>query len=839
MLRPAGQARCLADLEVVDKIERKEKEEAPSFLKKIGDCEIYESMTAKFTACASGYPEPEFEWFFNGMRLRPNERIKMEKESSGLLRLTVRLTDENDVGQYRLRVFNPHGDAVCEAELSFDTLESRPKRAIADQYTDFDKFRQSGAPMPLADRPIINQITDRHLTLSWKPSIPIGPRLPVTYQVEMCECPDGDWTPVRSTIRGCCCDIRNLDPYRDYRFRVRVENRYGISDASPYAQTFRDKLYLEPVSRRTYLEPGAVFNPDSSSYFPKDFDMDRIPHEGYTHAPHFLRQEQVSQYGIKNQGMTLFWYVYGYPKPAVRFFFEDQPIEMGGRYGYSYTRNGQLSLFVNKMLDRDVGYYEAVATNEHGEARQRVKLEIAEHPRFIERPQESVFMTRRPGRIECRISGYPELDVKWYKDWLPLGSSNRVRIQHIQPDVYFISFNDVIAKDEGLYSVVARNPAGAVTASAMVHTELNEDEYLYRNYSRVRAVKLSSKNFDDMYDLGDELGRGTQGVTYHAIDRNSGKHFATKRMTGTSADLRALMHSEMEMMNWLNHRRLLRLTDAYETRKTMTLVTELASGGELLSSLTRQSHITECDVAAYVRQILQGLEHMHNHGVAHLGLTPGDLLLARPDSEDIKICDFGLARRITGSKLAPLDYGMPEFVAPETANGEGVGLAADMWSVGVITYLLLSGISPFRGDTDRDTLQRVQAGQINFDPEAFSNVSDDAKDFIAKLLVFADYGRLNVQQALEHPWLKRADRLHESDAFQISTDRLKNYYSHYRDWYSNASCRTWYRRRPLSGAFHHASCMVYPPGEEYTPRESPEPEDRHKTPAPEMEVSEQ
>jgi serine/threonine protein kinase len=89
---------------------------------------------------------------------------------------------------------------------------------------------------------------------------------------------------------------------------------------------------------------------------------------------------------------------------------------------------------------------------------------------------------------------------------------------------------------------------------------------------------------------------------------------------------------------------------------------------------------------------------------------------------------------------------MPEFVAPETANGEGVGFPADMWSVGVISYLLLSGISPFRGETDCDTLRRVQAGQINFDPEAFSNISSDATDFITKLLVFKADGRLTLEE---------------------------------------------------------------------------------------------
>lgn len=93
--------------------------------------------------------------------------------------------------------------------------------------------------MPLSDCPIISQMTDRHCTLSWKPSIPSAPRFPVTYQLEMCELPNGNWFTVRTGIRSCTCGVRNLEPFRDYKFRVRVENAYGISDPSPYAITHR------------------------------------------------------------------------------------------------------------------------------------------------------------------------------------------------------------------------------------------------------------------------------------------------------------------------------------------------------------------------------------------------------------------------------------------------------------------------------------------------------------------------------------------------------------------------------------------------------------------------
>lgn len=98
---------------------------------------------------------------------------------------------------------------------------------------------------------------------------------------------------------------------------------------------------------------------------------------------------------------------------------------------------------------------------------------------------------------------------------------------------------------------------------------------------------------------------------------------------------------------------------------------------------------------AYTIQVLDGLEYMHSKSVGHLGLTPLDLLVSRPGAAEIKICDFSLSKRIVG--IVKLEYGQPEYVAPEIVNGEGATFASDMWAVGIITYLLLSGVSPFRG----------------------------------------------------------------------------------------------------------------------------------------------
>ncbi|CAB0012839.1 unnamed protein product [Nesidiocoris tenuis] len=840
-----GKDETEAQFRAVEKLSPKEKGEAPCFLKKIGDQELIQGMTGRFTACISGYPEPEVEWYRNNDKLYPSERIAIEKESTGLLRLSIAHVDPDvDAGKYRVRVYNDHGEDECEASFIFDSLESR--RPIGEQFKDFEEFKHTGAPMPLADRPIISRMSDRRLTLSWKPSIPYGPREPVTYQVEMCELPKGDWFTARAGIRSCACEVRNLEPFRDYKFRVRVENKYGISDPSPYAMTYRSKLEPASAGFIPFLAPGIDFRPESSPYFPKDFDIERPPHDGYAQAPRFLRQEHYTQYGVKGHNCNLFWFVYGYPKPKMAYFFNNEPIDMGGRYDCSYTRNGQATLFINKMLDRDVGTYEAVATNEHGEARQRVHLEIAEYPEFVKRPEEMTIVARHGGRLEARVIGVPQPEIKWFKDWQPLASTSRLKMNRIDPDHCNLVINEVIAKDAGLYSITASNVAGAVSCSVMLHVE-EKDEHSFQHYGRGHGIKTKTKPISDWYDLGDELGRGTQGVTYHAVERSTGRNFAAKIMHGRG-ELKSFMHNELETMNQLNHHKIIKIHDAFETLTNVTLIIELAGGGEVLDAITRQPYTNESEVASYIRQLLVALDYLHSQNVAHLGLTPGDLLVSHPGGDDLRLADFGLARRIHPGLLQPLDYGMPEFVSPETVRGEGVDLSSDMWSVGVITYLLLSGISLFRGANDKETLTKVRdwsfaisslftnvsvcfhlfqmfsqvrEGFWEFEESYWKNLSVEARDFVSKLLVIDVNGRMDVKTALRHPWLNYADRL-PPNLHQIPTEKLHNYYNLWKDWYSNASCRTWYRRRPLTGAFNHPSKMVYPPHYIATPLPSPE-----------------
>ncbi|RWS06681.1 myosin light chain kinase: smooth muscle-like protein, partial [Dinothrombium tinctorium] len=185
-------------------------------------------------------------------------------------------------------------------------------------------------------------------------------------------------------------------------------------------------------------------------------------------------------------------------------------------------------------------------------------------------------------------------------------------------------------------------------------------------------------------------------------------------------------------------------------------------GGELFERVICDDFLlTEKSSVIFTRQICEGAEYMHSKYILHLDMKPENILCVTRTGNRIKIIDFGLARRFTpGEKLQVL-FGTPEFCAPEVVNYERVGPTTDMWSIGVITYVLLSGLSPFMGDSDLETMANVTSAQWDFEDEAFDMISDEAKDFISKLLVKDKDERMTATEALNHPWLKRRKRRSE------------------------------------------------------------------------------
>ncbi|XP_029168752.1 calcium/calmodulin-dependent protein kinase type IV-like isoform X2 [Nylanderia fulva] len=219
---------------------------------------------------------------------------------------------------------------------------------------------------------------------------------------------------------------------------------------------------------------------------------------------------------------------------------------------------------------------------------------------------------------------------------------------------------------------------------------------------------------------------------------------------------RRTVQREVEIMRRLQHPRLIQLYDAIDAGKQIYVILELIDGGELFERVIDDDFVlTERSCAVFMRQICEGMEFMHSQKILHLDLKPENILCLTKEGNRIKIIDFGLAREYDPNKKLQVLFGTPEFVAPEVVNFDQIGFGTDIWSIGVICYVLLSGLSPFMGDTDIETMANVTIAKYDFDHEAFAEISEDAKDFIRCLLVKDKEKRMTAAQCREHRWLAR------------------------------------------------------------------------------------
>ncbi|XP_075981891.1 uncharacterized protein LOC142980417 isoform X2 [Anticarsia gemmatalis] len=278
-----------------------------------------------------------------------------------------------------------------------------------------------------------------------------------------------------------------------------------------------------------------------------------------------------------------------------------------------------------------------------------------------------------------------------------------------------------------------------------------EPPFPYRDVNIKRSTDVN-----DFYEMLSEIGRGKFGTVYLCRERSTGLELAAKLVMVNRRDERRNVEREIEVMRRLRHPRLIQLYDAYEWGKYMCVVLELITGGELFERVIDEDFVlTERACTVFMRQICEGIEFVHRQNILHLDMKPENILCLTKTGNRIKIIDFGLARFYDPEKKLQVLFGTPEFVAPEVVNFDQIGYGTDMWSVGVICYVLLSGLSPFMGETDIETMANVTVAKYDFDDEAFNEISEDAKDFIQKLLVKDKESRPGATECLRHRWLAR------------------------------------------------------------------------------------
>lgn len=282
--------------------------------------------------------------------------------------------------------------------------------------------------------------------------------------------------------------------------------------------------------------------------------------------------------------------------------------------------------------------------------------------------------------------------------------------------------------------------------------ELEPDHEPPFEYRHVEIRK--NKIVNDDFDMLEFLGRGKFGEVKRCREKHSGRLLAAKFVPIAKEHEKISVINEIEIMKSLQHPRLIQLYDAYESPKQMCLVLELINGGELFERVIDGNfELTEHLCQLYIMQICQGIEFMHSCKILHLDLKPENILCLSKEGHRIKIIDFGLARRFDVNTELRILFGTPEFVAPEVVAYDRIGFATDMWSVGVICYVLMSGLSPFMGDNDAETYNNIGLAQFDFDDESFNDISPEAKEFISKLLVKDLSMRMLSTESLNHSWL--------------------------------------------------------------------------------------
>ena len=266
------------------------------------------------------------------------------------------------------------------------------------------------------------------------------------------------------------------------------------------------------------------------------------------------------------------------------------------------------------------------------------------------------------------------------------------------------------------------------------------------------------EEFKRKYSLGEEVGRGGFSVVYEGTAKpesgNGGRKVAIKVIDKVkqSEEQLKILQREIDIMRRLKHPNIVGLYDVFETKSTISLVMEFVAGGELYEQIVEKGSFTEDDASAVLYQVLSATAYLHENGIAHRDLKPENILLSNQSANTVKIADFGLSKDFVGDSVMSTCCGSPSYVAPEILEQGEYSNACDIWSIGVILYVLLSGYLPFYGNTQEELFDKILTASFSFNNKCWDDVSDQAKDLVSKMLTLRPEDRPSAEECLKHPW---------------------------------------------------------------------------------------
>eukprot|EP00331_Platyophrya_macrostoma_P033866 CAMPEP_0176441590 /NCGR_PEP_ID=MMETSP0127-20121128/21290_1 /TAXON_ID=938130 /ORGANISM="Platyophrya macrostoma, Strain WH" /LENGTH=469 /DNA_ID=CAMNT_0017826401 /DNA_START=25 /DNA_END=1434 /DNA_ORIENTATION=+ len=291
-------------------------------------------------------------------------------------------------------------------------------------------------------------------------------------------------------------------------------------------------------------------------------------------------------------------------------------------------------------------------------------------------------------------------------------------------------------------------------------------------------IQSKKERIEDVYTFRqdkDKLGSGTYGSVFKATHKITKDARAIKAIAKNKVQDPESFKSEVEIMRKLDHPNVIKLYETYEDSRHLYLVMELCKGGELFDRINEKGHYTEDEARRTFKQIMHAINYSHSNNIAHRDLKPENFLYLTGDEDSpLKVIDFGLSKVFKeegNSKAMSTRAGTPFYISPEVLKGK-YDQSCDIWSLGVILYIILCGYPPFYGETDREILEAVNKGEFDFEGEEWDEVTEEAKDLIRKMITKPEK-RLTAQKVLEHPWMqKKSDK---KSTHSVNITQLRNF----------------------------------------------------------------
>lgn len=488
-------------------------------------------------------------------------------------------------------------------------------------------------------------------------------------------------------------------------------------------------------------------------------------------------------HAIRGEVVTIKIPISGKPDPIVTWQKGQEILNNTAYHQVILTRSFTSLVFQKGVQRKDSGYYVICAKNRFGVDKQTVELDVADVPdppkdvKVSDISRDTLTLIWSLGN-----DGGSEI-INYIIEKCPTTGDRWIRVAQTPEPQYTVM--SLFGKTKYQFRVIAENRFGLSDPSAPTDpVTTKEDKLAIRNYDEevdeTRAVTKEEaphskvKLVPSLYTISEELARNGQfGIVHRCIEISSKKTFLAKFIKVKDAD-RELVAREIETLNIARHKNILYLHESFDSLEEYVLIYEFMSGMDIFERLGTNFDLTEQEIVCYMRQVCGALKFLHSHNYCHFDIRPDNIVYSTRKSNTIKIIEMGQARLLTPGENIRIQFTAPEYYAPEIHNSDFVTTATDMWSVGVIAYVLLSGLNPFAAESHQKMVEHISNAQYLFDSEAFKETSLEGMDFVDRLLTKDGKLRMTASEALEHPWLKM--KLEHISSKVIKTLRHRRYY---------------------------------------------------------------